>query len=612
MEKYLITVIVLHICALLVYEVLLKKTTFLTGNRIYLLVVPVILWFVPFINIGVLNPSPVIPESIPYEATTNFEFTSSTPEFHAPDHTVQTLHVEPSGFEFSWWWLYYLGAVISLLWFIRNYYLLHHLKSKGIKHLLNDTSYVSIPQSNLAMSFMGSILIGDQIDKQHLPAVLAHEKVHIEQRHHLDLLLYQVLNIVLWLNPFNYIFLNRLKLTHELLADRSVANQVGKKDYAALLLNETFATSAILFANAFIDLKTIKTRISMLSQKSSPRIARLRYTSFIIILITAVVYTSCTTFKKEEPSLEKQISELNDRLKKLDSISLKDLEAFDDLQMAITSYSIDDNSQYAIISKENDIKVIDSIYKLMKSKSYQDSVLKVNQIQGDTLYSKYVNYHEKITRKEYSEFMKWVGDSINTSKYKISKDGKILTFNYKSHSGVRIRDKGNDIKHKFNFSDDFELPLYSEFKLGQKDFYKGISVEDKLWYENYDYKFWDAKKDMIIDSSNVKQLVKDLATYRRTKEGMRYFEIKRQVTSNGTSIVIDDSIEPRNIMTIIESPNGKVQYGTFPSQNETNMSDIQYEVFKYWAIKNYPSMKNSISYSREAISDYYKGEYIEL
>ena len=264
MQNYFTTVFILHVFALLIYEVLLKKTTFLNSNRAYLLIVPLLLWLIPFINVSALNQTLVTKETVSIESAATVQ------ELQIPyDCTTIALQPEPitaqkTALKFSWWWTYIAGASISLIWFFKNYYSLSSLKSKGIKSQIEGKDFYTIPKCSLALSFMGTVFIGDQIKKENLTTVLAHIYVHIKQRHYLDLIFYQLLNILLWFNLFHYLFLKRLKLTHELLADRAVVHELGRKNYTDLLMNETFAASEIPFANMFFDFKTIKTRITML------------------------------------------------------------------------------------------------------------------------------------------------------------------------------------------------------------------------------------------------------------------------------------------------------------------------------------------------------------
>jgi Na+-transporting NADH:ubiquinone oxidoreductase subunit NqrE len=348
MINYLITVILLHVCAFLIYEFLLKKTTFLKGNRAYLLIVPLILWFIPFINIDALNQEPAIEETVYRTSSITEDFTENQVVFDAPETKVVLENQKESTFEFSWWWIYFLGAGISMIWFVVSFNRLRKIKVHATPQERNGIQFHRVSHSKMALSFMGSILIGDQIKEQHLEAILSHEHVHTYQKHHLDLVFFQLLNILMWFNPFNYLFLNRLKLTHELLADRAVAQRVGTNNYAHLLLKETFDTSDVLFANMFFSFKTIKTRIAMLHKKSSPKIAKMRYASLFVLLLTAVIYTSCTTTKEKELTLEQQISDLQETLKKTDSISFKDMEALE--KLAISGYSFEEE-EYAKIYK---------------------------------------------------------------------------------------------------------------------------------------------------------------------------------------------------------------------------------------------------------------------
>lgn len=353
MNSYLITVFILHVCALLIYELLLKKTTFLKANRAYLLIVPIILWLIPFINIGALNQEPVIEDMVVPTYFVPEEFTESQAVVEIPAIPFEVVETQKeTSINFSWWWIYFLGFGISLIWFVKNYYQLRKLKEHAAVQELDGITYHKVSNSKIALSFMGSILIGDQIKSEHIESIVAHEQAHIRQKHHFDLMFFQFLGILMWCNPFHYIFLNRLKLTHELLADRAVAQQVGTKNYAQLLLKETFNTSNVAFANMFFSFKTIKTRISMLHKKSSPQIAKMRYASLFVLILTAVIYTSCTTAKEKELSLEQQISNLDKTLKSSDSVSFENIKAIDGLLSK--GYTFEKGAEYAKLIGEEE------------------------------------------------------------------------------------------------------------------------------------------------------------------------------------------------------------------------------------------------------------------
>jgi hypothetical protein len=101
MINYLITVFILHVCALFIYELLLKNTTFLNGNRSYLLLVPVVLWLIPFINIAALNPEPVVEEMVFQTSFVQKEVTESQVVVETPTIPIQMETREETSINFS-------------------------------------------------------------------------------------------------------------------------------------------------------------------------------------------------------------------------------------------------------------------------------------------------------------------------------------------------------------------------------------------------------------------------------------------------------------------------------------------------------------------------------
>jgi len=78
---------------------------------------------------------------------------------------------------------------------------------------------VSLIKSNTAFSFFNYIFLGDSLKKEEREAVLKHEIVHVNQKHTLDLLFFEVLRILFWFNPLVYMYQNKIMLFHEFIAD---------------------------------------------------------------------------------------------------------------------------------------------------------------------------------------------------------------------------------------------------------------------------------------------------------------------------------------------------------------------------------------------------------
>lgn len=102
-------------------------------------------------------------------------------------------------------------------------------------------------------SFLGKIAINTKdYNTESFKNIIAHEKVHVEQKHWIDLLLVELTTILLWFNPFAWLFERAIKQTHELLADEGVIAQgcnIG--EYQASILNQIMGVEVMGLANNF-------------------------------------------------------------------------------------------------------------------------------------------------------------------------------------------------------------------------------------------------------------------------------------------------------------------------------------------------------------------------
>src|SRR5690606_23050570 len=120
---------------------------------------------------------------------------------------------------------------------------------------------------NLAFSFFRNIFLGEEIqkDKKRELQIVAHELVHVRQRHSLDLIFFELARIPLWFNPLVYLYQARMAELHEFIADAQVV-KAERKEHFQLLLSQTFQTQNISFVNQFFKGSLIKMRISMMQK----------------------------------------------------------------------------------------------------------------------------------------------------------------------------------------------------------------------------------------------------------------------------------------------------------------------------------------------------------
>ncbi len=318
MIRYIIQIIVFQLAFLLVYELFLKKETFFTANRWYLLLTPVLSLILPFASFTILS------EVVPSSAVTAINNTIKLPEVFIGANQPQveqlpTVHIVAEKTTAVNWWLvaYALGSFISLLLFLKRWRVIGKLfkfKAEDKK----DFKIVEIPNSRMAFTFLKTVFLGSEISAEEREQILEHELIHVSQKHSLDLLFFEILKVVFWFNPLVYIFQNRIALLHEFIADEEVVKRTSKKHYFNQLLNSAFETQNLSFTNQFFNKSLIKKRIVMLQKNKSKTIAKFKFLLVVPVLAMMLVYVSCSDDREvasQDPSsdIESLISKIESR-----------------------------------------------------------------------------------------------------------------------------------------------------------------------------------------------------------------------------------------------------------------------------------------------------------
>ena len=119
--------------------------------------------------------------------------------------------------------VYALGCLIMFFRFIRNIW---NLRIKSTDEIINQPKLKLVLRNLIEVphSFLKNIYVpAHKYRSGTIPqVVMDHEKVHVEQRHSLDILLIEILLIFMWFNPLLYLLRYSIKLNHEFLADQKV------------------------------------------------------------------------------------------------------------------------------------------------------------------------------------------------------------------------------------------------------------------------------------------------------------------------------------------------------------------------------------------------------
>lgn len=211
----------------LVYSLFLKKDTHFAMNRFYLLLTALLSLLIPLVSLNIDLAG--IPQNYSYILDT-ISVGSRWVEHSLPD--------DPRVFEFLLA-CYSAGVAVALTGLlIRIIRLLMILRTEG--HTGRDgMKIVFLPEgSGSPFSFFSYVFITrEHYRSREAQEMMIHEQVHIRQRHSVDLLFIEMLAVVLWFNPFIWLYRKSIKQIHEYIADDGVIRQsVNKQNYQCILL----------------------------------------------------------------------------------------------------------------------------------------------------------------------------------------------------------------------------------------------------------------------------------------------------------------------------------------------------------------------------------------
>ncbi|WP_037316675.1 M56 family metallopeptidase [Salegentibacter sp. Hel_I_6] len=329
MLAYILQVVVFQLGFLLMYELLLKKETFFTINRWYLLVTPLVSLLLPMLKFESLSAL------VPAESISALSQVW-LPEVYIggePENIQQLPAVniaQEQGLQINWWLVTYIsGVALSLILLLKKYQNLNHLFRFRRISEDKELRIIEVPNSNIACTFFKTVFLGDKLSEAEKQQILSHELVHVKQKHSLDLVFFEALKILFWFNPLVYIYQSRIATLHEFIADANVVKTTTKRSYYEQLLNTAFNTQNISFINQFFNHSLIKKRIIMLQKSRSKTIAKVKYLFVLPLLFMMLTYVSCSDdregIEKEEP-IYQQLTEIKLAVQDGKELSLEEKE----------------------------------------------------------------------------------------------------------------------------------------------------------------------------------------------------------------------------------------------------------------------------------------------
>lgn len=182
--------------------------------------------------------------------------------------------------------IYLIGAAIMVARLVYQAIYLHAVSRLSKTSYCEGFKIISLDTNMMPFSYFNQIFIpGDTITKESLASIIVHEKSHLSQGHYIDLILFQIITVLQWFNPFVWFAEKSLKEVHEYLADEAVLES-GKDmgNYQAVLVNEALGGPVFILTNQF-NQSLIKKRILMMKNERSSKAAQLK--SLLLLPIMA-------------------------------------------------------------------------------------------------------------------------------------------------------------------------------------------------------------------------------------------------------------------------------------------------------------------------------------
>jgi hypothetical protein len=242
----------------LAHYFLLRKETFFTSNRWFLLVgliTSAIMPLLVFTKTVWVEPNPVtiewsqIPVGIP---------------------------VEKNSYEMDWFLtagiVYALGIAVFLIRFGLDYYSLTKMFKGKTVHQQADFRFIDVEETLAPFSFFNTIVYNSALySASELQNIIEHEKVHSEQNHSIDVLITRLFSILFWFNPVIWLYQKAILQNLEFIADSEALLKISdKKAYQITLLKITAHEHCVALSNHFYQ-SLIKKRIIMLNKNQSSK-----------------------------------------------------------------------------------------------------------------------------------------------------------------------------------------------------------------------------------------------------------------------------------------------------------------------------------------------------
>ncbi|MFD2921167.1 M56 family metallopeptidase [Terrimonas rubra] len=271
----------------LFYYFVLRRLTFYTYNRWYLLGYSILSFFIAAIDITpfVTNNTPATFTWLQHFPT--LQQLSATPL--PPGHTSEALAAQASWGVWDYAVLVFIAGILVLTGRLTIQVLsFRKIKRKASFIPSGDIHVYQVNAPIIPFSFGKNIYINSSLHApQELEKIIQHEFVHVKQKHTIDIICSEIICFLNWYNPFAWLIRKAVRQNLEYIADDTVlGNGINKKEYQYLLL-KVIGNQKFSIATPF-NFSSLKKRIAMMNKLKTSKIHVLKFL-FLLPLMASVL-----------------------------------------------------------------------------------------------------------------------------------------------------------------------------------------------------------------------------------------------------------------------------------------------------------------------------------
>ena len=258
------------------YKLVCTRDTLFNSRRLILMLSLILPFIIPLIDIREWMETR---DSL--VMLTNFDYSTTIPEI-----VVGTAGTEPGNQVFvisEWIKNIYIAGILALsVRLIVQAISLYLIILRTPEKTVNGIRIKCMKDKSGPFSFFNWIFLNpDNVKEEEMSEILTHEMAHVRQKHSIDVIISELVNICCWINPFAWFMKREVRLNLEFLADRKVMDAgFATKSYQYHLLGLTYNRKYGLSNN--FNFSHLKQRIIMMNKKKTNGAGHIKYALFAI------------------------------------------------------------------------------------------------------------------------------------------------------------------------------------------------------------------------------------------------------------------------------------------------------------------------------------------